>query len=191
MGTLWELRLNLMKLLFLKIMFVEFMFTCSVWGSHNNEKENFLDAFSHLYKRLCPSVRPSEGDSRDDIFILIQYIAHLWYRLFVMPNKWKFVDFPLLLTVLLVKIKIFEVRFFQRLCSILTVGFQSFTNDPINFIIDFSLNYKKSSKTLEFKFEPLLLLETSCYLGKMLSCIYFISSRSLKPRKCGRQKNDR
>ena len=123
-----------------------------------------------------------EGHPRDDIFILIQYIAYLWYRLFVMPNKWKFVDFPLLLTVLLVKIKIFEVRFFQRLCSILTVGFQSFTNDAINFRIDFSLNYKNSSKTLEFKFEPLPLLETSCYLGKMLSCIYFISSQSLKPR---------
>ena len=75
-------------------------------------------------------------------------------------KKWKFVDIPLLLTVLLVKIKIFEVRFFQRLYSILTVGFQSFTNDPINFIIDFSLNYKKSSKTLEFKFEPLPLLSS-------------------------------
>ena len=26
----------------------------------NRSKEAFLDAFSHLYKRVCPSVRPSE-----------------------------------------------------------------------------------------------------------------------------------
>ena len=29
----------------------------------NNQKVNFLDASSHLYMRVCPSVRPSVGGS--------------------------------------------------------------------------------------------------------------------------------
>ena len=34
-----------------------------LWVHHAFTKNSFLDASSHLYKRLCPSVRPSVGRS--------------------------------------------------------------------------------------------------------------------------------